>query len=165
MYNKILLALDGSPTADKVRAEVINVAALSATIRVMYTMENPIPGLTALYGEYHDVEPLREALVAEGHKLLAQAKARLSKQCLNVQTRLPKAIKTESDTWPASLTILGTQGRRGVRRLLRGNVAEHFMRISEGPLRLVRRGEPSSVSAHRSAARLQPAPQPEMEHA
>jgi nucleotide-binding universal stress UspA family protein len=162
MYKKILLAIDGSPTSDKVLTEVANVAAPGATVRVMYVVEDPVTSFPTLYGEYYDVELVREALVDEGSKLLALAKARLHAQGFDVQTSLidlrqlggdiPEAIKAESDAWAADLTILGTHGRRGVRRLFLGSVAEHFMRISEGPVLLVRSGERTATLVSRDAA-------------
>lgn len=175
MYKKILIAIDGSPTSDKVLASVINVAGAGATIRVIYVVEDPIISFPTLYGEYYDVEPVREALVAEGHKLLALAKARLLAKGFDAQTHLidlrqlggdiPEATKAEVTAWAADLTILGTHGRRGVRRLLLGSVAEHFMRISDGPVLLIRSGERPSVSAGRSAAIMQSAPPLETDHA
>ncbi|HWX02419.1 universal stress protein [Collimonas sp.] len=170
MYKKILLAIDGSPTSDKVLTEVANVAAPGAVIRVMHVVEDPVTRLPSLYGEYYDVELVREALLAEGHKLLAQAGSRLSAKGFDVETRLvdlrelgggiPEAIKAESDAWGANLTILGTHGRRGMRRLLLGSVAEQFMRISDGPVLLVRSGEQPAVPARRRTAAAKPASVP-----
>lgn len=168
MYKKILLAIDGSPTSDKVLMEVANVAAPGAVIRVMYVVEDPITALPSLYGEYYDVELVREALLAEGHRLLAQAGASLSAKGFDVQTCLvdlrelgggiPEAIKAESDAWAAGLTILGTHGRRGMRRLLLGSVAEQFMRISDGPVLLVRSGDHPALSTRRRTAAAKSAP-------
>jgi nucleotide-binding universal stress UspA family protein len=38
----------------------------------------------------------------------------------------------------ADLIVIGTHGRRGVRRLLLGSVAEGFMRVSSKPVLLIR---------------------------
>lgn len=175
MYKKILLAIDSSPTADKILMEVANVAAPGATVRVMYVMEDPVTSFTTLYGEYYDVELVREALVAEGHKLLALAKTRLHAQGIDAQTCLidlrqrggdiPEAIKAEGVAWATDLTILGTHGRRGVRRLLLGSVAEHFMRIADGPVLLVRSGMRALASAGISVAVSQLEPPLETDHA
>ncbi|MEO6917743.1 MAG: universal stress protein [Collimonas sp.] len=175
MYKKILLAIDGSPTSDKVLTEVANVAAPGATVRVMYVVEDPINSFPGFYGEYYDVGLVREALLAEGRKLLAEAKIRLRAQGFDVQTSLidlrqlggdiPEAIKAESDAWGADLTILGTHGRRGMRRLLLGSVAEHFVRISTGPVLLVRSTELAVATAGCSATAGQSLPPLETDHA
>lgn len=175
MYKKILVAIDSSPTADKILMEVASVAAPGATVRVVNVIEDPVTSFTTLYGEYYDVELVREALVAEGHKLLALAKAQLHAQDIDAQTCLidlrelggdiPEAIKAESVAMVADLVILGTHGRRGVRRLLLGSVAEHFIRIADGPVLLVRAGRSVSVSAGRDAPTRQSESPLETDHA
>jgi nucleotide-binding universal stress UspA family protein len=47
-------------------------------------------------------------------------------------------IEEEATQWPADLVAIGTHGRRGIRRLLLGSVAEGLTRISSKPILLVR---------------------------
>ena len=47
-------------------------------------------------------------------------------------------IEEEAAQWPADLIVIGTHGRRGIRRLLLGSVAEGLTRISSKPILLVR---------------------------
>jgi nucleotide-binding universal stress UspA family protein len=47
-------------------------------------------------------------------------------------------IEEEATRWPADLVVIGTHGRRGIRRLLLGSVAEGLTRISSRPILLVR---------------------------
>ena len=47
-------------------------------------------------------------------------------------------IEHEAERWPANLIVIGTHGRRGVRRLLLGSVAEGLIRITTKPVLLVR---------------------------
>jgi nucleotide-binding universal stress UspA family protein len=47
-------------------------------------------------------------------------------------------IAAEADAWPADLIVVGTHGRRGVRRLLLGSVAEGVVRTATKPVLLIR---------------------------
>ncbi len=48
------------------------------------------------------------------------------------------AIEEEANRWPADLIVIGTHGRRGIRRLLLGSVAEGVTRVSTKPVLLIR---------------------------
>ena len=47
-------------------------------------------------------------------------------------------IEEEAKQWPADLVVIGTHGRRGIRRLLLGSVAEGLTQISSKPILLIR---------------------------
>jgi nucleotide-binding universal stress UspA family protein len=48
------------------------------------------------------------------------------------------SIAEEAKHWPADLIVIATHGRRGVRRLLLGSVAEGLARVASKPVLLVR---------------------------
>ena len=48
------------------------------------------------------------------------------------------AIEEEATEWAADLIVIGTHGRRGIRRLLLGSVAEGLTRVSSKPVLLIR---------------------------
>lgn len=160
-YKKILLAVDGSPTSDKAMAQIAKFAARGTTVRVINVMENPLVSYPMMDGNFTYTELLHDVNLADSQKLLAIAESCLRAQGFEVQTSLldlrdlggdiPGAIKAEADKWGADLTVLGTHGRRGVRRLLLGSVAEHFVRISERPVLLVHSGEPMIESGGKAA--------------
>ncbi|MCY1219013.1 hypothetical protein D3C86_1974000 [compost metagenome] len=52
--------------------------------------------------------------------------------------RISLTIVTEADAWNADLIVLGTHGRRGVRRLLMGSVSEGVLAKTSKPVLLVR---------------------------
>lgn len=52
--------------------------------------------------------------------------------------RISSTIVTEANTWNADMIILGTHGRRGVRRLLMGSVSEGVLAQTIRPVLLVR---------------------------
>ena len=49
-------------------------------------------------------------------------------------------IEEEANRWPADLIVIGTHGRRGIRRVFLGSVAEGVARISSKPVLLIRGG-------------------------
>jgi nucleotide-binding universal stress UspA family protein len=175
MYKKILLAVDGSPTSDQALAQIANFVTTDATVRIVYVAEDPLTTYPIINEDFTYIELLREVTLEDGKKLLAKAEASLRSQGYQVQTSLidlrgmdvdiPGAIKAECEKWGADLTVLGTHGRRGVRRLMLGSVAEHFMRISEGPVLLVRSSDLTTTSARRTVATLQSVPPTETDHA
>ncbi|SDX40746.1 Nucleotide-binding universal stress protein, UspA family [Collimonas sp. OK242] len=154
IYKKILLAVDGSPTSAQALMQIANFAAPDTTVRVVHVVEDPLTTYPMINDDFTYIELLREVSLTEGKKILATAEADLQSQGYTVQTSLldlrgmdcdiPGAIKAEGEKWGADLTVLGTHGRRGVRRLLMGSVAEHFVRISERPVLLVHANEQAS---------------------
>ena len=52
--------------------------------------------------------------------------------------RICDAIEEEAKQWQAYLIVIGTHGRRGVRRLLLGSVAEGVARVASELVLLVR---------------------------
>jgi nucleotide-binding universal stress UspA family protein len=52
-------------------------------------------------------------------------------------------IQRAAQEFNADLVVLGTHGRRGVRRLMLGSVAEHILRIATCPVLLISRHCPS----------------------
>ncbi|MNF13821.1 Universal stress protein family protein [compost metagenome] len=52
--------------------------------------------------------------------------------------RISTTIAVEADKWNADMIVMGTHGRRGVRRLLMGSVAEGVLSQTSKPLLLIR---------------------------
>jgi len=147
IYKKILLAIDGSQASSQAMAKIASFATPGAAVRIVHVLEDPLTIYPMINEDFTYIELLREVNMAEGKKLLAQAEAALRAQGYAVQTSLPDlrelggdipaALKAEGEAWDADLAVLGSHGRRGVRRMLLGSVAEHFVRISERPVLLV----------------------------
>jgi nucleotide-binding universal stress UspA family protein len=76
-------------------------------------------------------------------KTLEAATARLGEAsiCCNAQLapgRIASTIVNEANTWNADMIVLGTHGRRGVRRVLMGRVSEGVLAQTTKPVLLVR---------------------------
>ena len=146
MYQRILVPIDGSPTAACGLAEAIKLGQLTgAHLRLLHVVDELSFALSAsqgmtLTGDVLNL--LREA----GAELLAQGAARVKAAGLAVDTvlkdsfegRVSDLVIEEAGIWPADLIVLGTHGRRGVGRLFMGSDAETIVRSAPVPVLLLR---------------------------
>jgi nucleotide-binding universal stress UspA family protein len=153
MYKNILFGIDGSETSDRALTEIANFSVPDSTIHIVHVVEDWLVNYPSIDGDFSYIESMREAILSDSKEMLSEAEAKLRLQGFNVQTSLlelrdleggiPEAIKAEGDKHDIDLTVLGTHGRGGVRRLMLGSVAEHFVRISERPILLVHSDSPA----------------------
>lgn len=149
MYHKILVGIDGSETAQRAFDEALKLAqVIGGEIRALYVVDSP----AVLYGVgFYNPSELKKAFNEEGMLVTEDAKARIAAAGVTGETRIIDAQATNEDVvevlaraaseWPADLVVLGTHGRRGMRRALLGSIAEAFMRIAPVPVLLVRTAE------------------------
>jgi nucleotide-binding universal stress UspA family protein len=146
-YRKILVAVDGSAPSSKGLREAIRLAkAERATLFIMHVVDD-----YPAYAAFADMVPaggvdLVADLRAGGKRVLAKAQALAAKQGVKGKGILreivggPAAgpIVREARRQRADLIVLGTHGRRGVRRLVLGSDAEQVVRTASVPVLLVR---------------------------
>lgn len=146
MYKKILVAVDGSDTGARALQEAVRFAEGSdAKLRIVHVVDDVSLSRDAkvvhtdrdLNGDHGSaLDRLEEAVAAaKGSGVEAESKL-LKRDRMNVQ--IADLIVAEADAWPADLIVVGTHGRRGVRRLLLGSVAESIARAATRPVLLVR---------------------------
>lgn len=146
MYQRILLAVDGSRSSDLALSQAVIIArATGAEVKVLYVVDD-----SDVYFEasYFDPRELVENLIAHGRKALDAATARLTEAGIRSTAQLDEkpvapgristTIVTEADAWNADLIVMGTHGRRGVRRLLMGSVSEGVLARASKPVLLIR---------------------------
>lgn len=146
MYNNILVAVDGSDTSDKALEESIRLAKQwGSKLRVVHVVDEvSLNRDMDVTGTGNILKEQREA--ARG--ILARAEERAKQAGTAVETRLLQLdrlvlrvadiIAEEAQSWPADLIVVGSHGRRGVRRLFLGSVAEGVSRVATTPVLLVR---------------------------
>jgi len=145
-YRKILVAVDGSGASNKGLREAIRLAqAQRAKLFVLHVVDEfqAFASMDGLVAAPVDLVPM---LRAGGERILAKARALAQKKKLPVKTILrervggPAAgpIVREASKLGADLIVLGTHGRRGVRRLVLGSDAEQVVRTASVPVLLVR---------------------------
>jgi nucleotide-binding universal stress UspA family protein len=144
MYQRILAAVDGSDTSNAALQEAIKLANdQHAVLRLVHVVD-----LTMAYStvEAPYVFEYQKAMEMEGKKLVAECceSARAagiepdSKCVVALAEHIYDVIEKEAVAWTADIVVIGTHGRRGLRRLLLGSVAEGFVRISSKPVLLIR---------------------------
>jgi len=148
MYKHILIAIDGSDTGDRALREGMGLAQkCQAQLRIVHAVDEVSLNWESDYGALGELRRHRQQV---GLEILERAvqKARAAgiesdMKLLEVEKlglRVADAIAAEADAWPADLVVIGSHGRRGVRRLLLGSVAEGVARIASKPVLLVRSG-------------------------
>jgi nucleotide-binding universal stress UspA family protein len=144
MYKRLLVPIDGSDTANLALREAVALAkAHDSTLRLFHVVD-----LTTAYSSVNSphIAERQNTLVAEGHKVVADGSEPLmaagipfdSKCITTFDKQIYDLIDEEAKSWPADLIVIGTHGRRGIRRLFLGSVAEGLARISNKPILLIR---------------------------
>ena len=144
-YRRILVAVDGSPTSMKGLREAIRLAKDGRAQLLLLHVVNEFYAFASLDGFAPGVD-LVPALREGGQRILAKAKAAAEKQGIRAKTLLREtlggpaadAIVRDARRQRADLIVLGTHGRRGLRRLVLGSDAEAVVRSSPVPVLLVR---------------------------
>jgi nucleotide-binding universal stress UspA family protein len=145
MYKRILVAIDGSETAEHAFDSALQLAHDNdAQLQPLYVIDNP---LIAFDAPGYDPSILRDACVEEGKRLMADALARMRHENVAGTPRvvdvtpigedISERIRISAHEFNADLLVLGTHGRRGFKRLFLGSVAERVVRSASLPVLLV----------------------------
>jgi len=144
MYKRILVPVDGSAPSKRGLEEAVRIADSDTTLRVIHVVNelNVAPALLPMMKVDEVLAGQRQQANAVLHAAMETAK-----QCRGVcqsaiietmGTEAAHAIVKEARDWDADLIVMGTHGRRGLRRLALGSDAELVLRLSPVPLLLVR---------------------------
>jgi nucleotide-binding universal stress UspA family protein len=146
MYDRILVPVDGSATAQRGLDEALKIAArLGSAVRVIHVVDD-VSMAVAAGTLATNVGELLMSLASAGEQILADAKLAAQSRGLSVETavhhctagRVCDVIIEEACAWPCDLIVIGTHGRRGPGRLLLGSDAEQVLRRASVPVLLVR---------------------------
>jgi nucleotide-binding universal stress UspA family protein len=145
MYNRILVAVDGSETSTLSLREAIELAKdQHASLRIIYIVD-----LTLIYTDVGaPAVEYQKTLQAAGEKVITACSAvargsgiEFDAVAIPINTigqHIYDAIEDEAKRWQADLIVVGTHGRRGIRRFLLGSVAEGVARVASKPVLLIR---------------------------
>lgn len=145
MYKKILVPVDGSETSRLGLQHAILLAKdQKAALRLLHVVHDYLlaDGRHAMVASGELLSELRE----HGQIVLSDAAGSARKQGVEVDTECVEtpigpvgaAIAECAEKWPADLIVMGTHGRRGIRRLVMGSDAEYIVRTTPVPILLVR---------------------------
>jgi nucleotide-binding universal stress UspA family protein len=146
-YRRILVAVDGSPAAAKGLREAVRLAGSEEAELVIFHMLNEFYAFAMPEGGAL-VADLVPALREGGKRILARAEAMAKKAQVPFRSVMREtvggsaadAIVREAKKQRADLIVLGTHGRRGMRRLVLGSDAEQVVRTASVPVLLVKGG-------------------------
>lgn len=160
MFQRILAPIDGSDTARRAFDFALETARENgAELIPLYVVAVPI---AAYQAPGFDPTIVRDTLFEEGDRLKTEALAAMQREGVKgaprvVETAVPggdiaECILDQARTAHCDLVVMGTHGRRGVRRLVLGSVAERFLRMACCPVLLI----PGSVEGAAPAAAAAP---------
>ena len=145
MYKKILVPVDGSETSLLGLQHAILLAKdQKAALRVLHVVHDYLvnDGLRGFVRSGELLQEFRE----RGHSILTDAANSARKQGVeadieSVETLMGPVgavIVEHAQKWSADLIVIGSHGRRGIRRLVMGSDAEYVVRTTPVPVLLVR---------------------------
>lgn len=143
MYRNIVVAVDGSRTADLALEEAIRLAKdQHARLHLVHVVESPFE-----YDDLVGIDPVQmeRALRAAGQKVLDEGLARARHEGIRADGalieeaawRISEAIAEEAQRQSAELIVIGTHGRHGLQHLVMGSIAEGVIHSATMPVLLV----------------------------
>lgn len=145
MYRKILVPIDDSGASGPGLKEAIRIAKnQQAKLRILHVVHDFL--VAAGQGGAVYASQLRKDLEVRGQRILQDALGLARAEQVDAETSLLEAptgsvgsiIVEEAQNWKPDLIVLGTHGRRGIRRLVMGSDAEQVVRMTPVPVLLIR---------------------------
>lgn len=143
-YKRILVPVDGSPTgAAGLKAAISLARQTGATLRLVHVVDEQ--AAFAFPDGGVSLGPLIDSLKAGGRRILERAGKTAvaagvrteTRMVVNFGQRIADGIVKEARRARSDLIVMGTHGRRGVRRALLGSDAEFVLRLSQVPVLLI----------------------------
>jgi nucleotide-binding universal stress UspA family protein len=145
MYKRVLVPLDGSPTAETIIPFILAIAGPLDIEVVLLRVVEPIPP-TVLEGTRHvEVENIEQRQF-DAEEYLAPIAVELRNKGVRVESRVRRGTPSDQIVAAAretgtDLIAMSTHGRGGLGRLLFGSVAQSVLRHVDIPVFLMRATE------------------------
>jgi nucleotide-binding universal stress UspA family protein len=145
LYKKILVPVDGSPTSTRGLREAIRIAKdQKASLALVHVLDEYYA--LAVPEVVPNVADVIDALKVGARRILARAEAQARTAGVKAVSIMPEIlggraadeIVKQAKKLGTDLIVLGTHGRRGVKRLALGSDAEQVVRRAAVPVLLVR---------------------------
>ncbi|MCA8003321.1 universal stress protein [Burkholderia metallica] len=154
MYMNIMVAVDGSPSSQRALDEGLKVArACGARLFAVFVVDK---SLLITFGGRMDPDALLAEIRRDGASVLRREERTIAHAAVNgetelIETEIGESVAERLQRYVADrsidLAVIGTHGRREIRRLFLGSVAERFLRGSSCPVLLVRAGDAAPAAA------------------
>jgi nucleotide-binding universal stress UspA family protein len=149
MYKRVIVPVDGSPTATKALVAALQLARDSGgRVRVIHVVEELafVDGYDMYGGQTGELlQVMREAgdkVLDAALEIARSAGVEADKQLFDrFGERLGEVVANAARDWNADLIVLGTHGRRGIGRVLLGSGAEQIIRLAPTPVLVIRSGD------------------------
>jgi nucleotide-binding universal stress UspA family protein len=149
MLKRILVAIDGSELGNNALRHGCALAKeQGCEIRALYINVDPFLAFPLLGVVYFQREQMLQAAAEQAAGVRAAAlkvfdafELRGDVQILDLQEkgkRVADLIREVSSRWNASVVVMGSHGLQGMQRLMLGSVAEHFLRIADCPVLIMK---------------------------
>ena len=151
IYQRILVPVDGSATAERGLREAVKLAGGQNTrVLFLHVLDDytTLSDMTSAAG----YEDMLKSLRQYGLDVLSKARQEAEAASVHCETllrevmgkRIADVIVEQAAQHACDLVVMGTHGRRGFSRLTLGSTAEGVARISPVPVLLVRLDEPKA---------------------
>ena len=145
MYQRILVPVDGSATAESGVREAVKLASgLNTRLLFLHVVDDytTLSEMTSAAG----YDEMLRALRQHGLDILAKSKHAAEAASVHCETllrevmgkRVSEVIVEQAAQHSCDLIVMGTHGRRGFSRLTLGSAADGVVRLSPVPVLLVR---------------------------
>ncbi len=159
MYAKILVPVDGSETSKRGLREAIKLAKNQNSQLVLFHIVNEFVLDYTFSAELY-ADQLLDSMRTQGQAVLDQMAAFVRQQGLQPECVLMESIGgaagdlivEQAKQSAVDLIVMGTHGRRGLRRLAVGSDAEAVIRSAPVPVLLVRDELPAAAGAQSRTA-------------
>jgi nucleotide-binding universal stress UspA family protein len=144
MFSRILVAVDGSPFADKALAHAIDISkkygakliVLHVVLKRFYAVTPSEAGILATSVYVKEME-------AEGREIITKADAFMKGQGVDYECRLVKGVPAEdivktAESEKVDLIVVGSRGLTEVRAFLLGSVSDKVSHHTKCPILIVK---------------------------
>ncbi|CEH28508.1 hypothetical protein AM501_21865 [Aneurinibacillus migulanus] len=148
MFDKILVAIDGSEMSDKALEATVSIAKeQDAQVSLLYVgKEVAIPpymvGEMAYISREYDID-FNEAMKKEGEELLGRAKAKaeaagVKTEALYVKGDPARQIVEKAQEGAYQLIVIGSRGLSGLKEMMLGSVSHKVSQLASCPVLIVK---------------------------
>jgi nucleotide-binding universal stress UspA family protein len=147
MYERILVATDGSPLSDKAVQHALSLAKISGATLIALRVVPRYPRSYLEGGATVDITEIKRIETQwseQAQAQLASIKAEGKAMGVTVKTSVAKSdlvaesIITAAEKQDADLIVMASHGRKGIKRLLLGSETQHVLTHSGKPVLVLR---------------------------